>query len=297
MCGDKKMKKNILLILMFLFSENLFSQEKSFNFTDEKFEAGAMRSFDAIYYCLKCGKVDHMHCYSEFDIYCGGQSDASSKSMDSLIAFLYAHPEISVEVSNHTDVRGSFTYNMKLSGFKLISLTTRIKAAGISSSQITFMAYGESNPLISEKLIKKMPKGEREKAYKSNERTYLRIVAVDGSYNKDYIKPLWLNKEETKKIFGDADSVVVMDKYNYVFFEEKISSVLLHDKDSLYTKLIDFKSQPRSYAVSWRKGDMWIWIKLTASSFEQAINLSTIKKPKSDVNIHELKPHIEFDFR
>lgn len=291
------MRIQIVVILILGVTGNLFSQGKSFKFTDEKFEAGAMRSFDEIYYCIKCGKVDHMHCYGEYDIYCGDQSTASSKSMDSLIAFLYAHPEISLEISNHTDVRGSFTYNMKLSGFKLISLTTRIKAAGISSSQISFMAYGESNPVISEKQIKKMPKGEREKAYKSNERTYLRIVAVDGSYNKDYIKPLWLNKEETQKIFSDADSVVVMDKYNYVFFEEKINSILLHDKDSLYVKLIDYKIRPRSYAVSWRKGDMWIWMRLNDTAFEQGINLSAYKKPRVEVNIHEMEPHIEFDYR
>ncbi|MFZ5553436.1 MAG: OmpA family protein [Bacteroidota bacterium] len=291
------MKKSIFILTAMMISAGVFCQGKSFRFTDEKFEVGAMRLFDDIYYCTSCGKVDHMHCYTAFDSYCGERSDASSKAMDSLIAFLWAHPEVSIEISNHTDVRGSFTYNMKLSNYKLISLTTRIRQSGVDAGQVSFMAYGESNPVIDEKTIKKLPKAEREKAYRSNERTFIRIVSVDNKFNESYVTPKFADETKTTSIFSDADSVIVLDKFTYVFYEEKLVNAIRYDKNGNYDRLIDFKNKVREYAVCLRKGEVWLNVNLMTETFSLPVNLSAIKKPQVDVSVHELKPHIEFDFR
>jgi outer membrane protein OmpA-like peptidoglycan-associated protein len=54
------------------------------------------------------------------------------------------HPELKVELSSHTDSRGSIAYNDKLSNNRSSSCVDYIISKGISSKMISAKGYGES---------------------------------------------------------------------------------------------------------------------------------------------------------
>jgi outer membrane protein OmpA-like peptidoglycan-associated protein len=64
--------------------------------------------------------------------------------LDKLVAYMNAHPKYRVELSSHTDSRGSDKYNMKLSKNRAKSCVDYIISKGISKKMITAQGYGET---------------------------------------------------------------------------------------------------------------------------------------------------------
>lgn len=64
--------------------------------------------------------------------------------LDKLVAYMNAHPKYRVELSSHTDSRGSDKYNMKLSKNRAKSCVDYIISKGISKKLITAQGYGET---------------------------------------------------------------------------------------------------------------------------------------------------------
>jgi len=67
--------------------------------------------------------------------------------LDRMYKYLNDNPEISVEISGHTDNVGSEEYNMSLSNARANAVKDYLVSKGISSSRIITKGYGKSNPV------------------------------------------------------------------------------------------------------------------------------------------------------
>lgn len=86
----------------------------------------------------KTFKIDNI--YYDFDKY-EIRADAKPE-LDKLVRIMNENP-INVELGSHTDSRGSFSYNDKLSQNRAQSAVNYIVSTGISQSRITAKGYGE----------------------------------------------------------------------------------------------------------------------------------------------------------
>lgn len=71
----------------------------------------------------------------------------SSLELDRVVSLLKENPAIVIEMSAHTDAKGSDEYNFKLSDNRARSVMEYIISKGIDASRITSKGYGESKPV------------------------------------------------------------------------------------------------------------------------------------------------------
>ena len=67
--------------------------------------------------------------------------------LDRVVNLLAENPAIEIEMSAHTDSRGSDDYNYKLSDNRARSVMEYILLKGIATSRITSQGYGETKPV------------------------------------------------------------------------------------------------------------------------------------------------------
>ncbi|GAB3194640.1 outer membrane protein OmpA-like peptidoglycan-associated protein/tetratricopeptide (TPR) repeat protein [Pontibacter aydingkolensis] len=90
--------------------------------------------------------------------------------LDKLVQVLNDNPSISIELSSHTDVRGSDAYNQDLSQRRAESAVEYIISKGIDRSRITAKGYGES------RLVVKNATTDEE--HQRNRRTEFKVVRI-----------------------------------------------------------------------------------------------------------------------
>jgi peptidoglycan-associated lipoprotein len=107
-----------------------------------------------------------------------------------IVDFMRLNPDISIELSSHTDSRGSADYNKKLAQRRADSAVAYIVSKGIPNNRITAKGYGEDRPLVevdangkkivyTEAYINKLPSKElQEKAHDRNRRTEMEITNI-----------------------------------------------------------------------------------------------------------------------
>jgi outer membrane protein OmpA-like peptidoglycan-associated protein len=71
----------------------------------------------------------------------------SAVELDKLVDFMKQNPQLKVELSSHTDCRGSDKYNMRLSEKRAKSAVDYIVSKGVDVSRITAVGYGETRPV------------------------------------------------------------------------------------------------------------------------------------------------------
>ena len=72
---------------------------------------------------------------------------SSEPSLQLLLKFLEARPDVKIEVSGHTDSRGDAEYNMDLSQRRAESVKEYLEDAGVSPRRIIAKGYGETSPI------------------------------------------------------------------------------------------------------------------------------------------------------
>lgn len=78
------------------------------------------------------------------------ESTLRSKSkyeLNKLYEFMKNNPEVSIDVSGHTDSRGNDDYNMRLSKDRAQAVVDYLVRNGISSSRLKAIGYGETRPI------------------------------------------------------------------------------------------------------------------------------------------------------
>lgn len=71
----------------------------------------------------------------------------AEKSLQKVIAIMKEYPELKIEIGSHADVRGTESYNQRLSERRAQATLEYIVSQGIEEERITARGYGESMPL------------------------------------------------------------------------------------------------------------------------------------------------------
>lgn len=96
-----------------------------------------------------------------------GLKNQSKTDLNRLIKLLNGAPSLKIEISGHTDSRGSDSYNLKLSDDRAKSVKEFLVQNGIDSSRLEAKGYGESNPI---------DKSETEEGMAKNRRVEFKII-------------------------------------------------------------------------------------------------------------------------
>ena len=127
----------------------------------------------------------------------------SQKALDELVQLLNENPNITIELSAHTDCRGSDAYNEQLSQRRAESVVAYLIAHGIAADRLTPKGYGESNPkrikkrvaekyqflkegdVLTEEMISALPEELQEQCHQMNRRTEFKVLRTTyGMFDK-----------------------------------------------------------------------------------------------------------------
>ena len=103
----------------------------------------------------------------------------SVNELERLLKLLQENPTMRIEISGHTDTRGSAEHNQLLSQNRAKAVVDYLVEHGIDSKRLEFAGYGEAKPIISDAEIAKMKSAnEREEAHQQNRRTEFKILSM-----------------------------------------------------------------------------------------------------------------------
>lgn len=124
----------------------------------------------------------------------------SKEALDQLAVMLEDNPNVSIEMSAHTDRKGSEEYNIDLSDRRAKSVVDYLVDKGINASRLTWSGYGKTRPkTVTKRINKEFPQFEegteltpeyiltlseedQEAADQINRRTEFQVTAVDTDF-------------------------------------------------------------------------------------------------------------------
>ena len=107
--------------------------------------------------------------------------------LDKLVVILEDNPNISIELSSHTDDRSSVEYNQDLSQRRAESAVSYILSKGIDQSRIRAKGYGESQLIIQN--------AQTEEEHQINRRTEFKVTSYEFIGNSS-------DEDEEEKFFN-----------------------------------------------------------------------------------------------
>ena len=151
----------------------------------------------------------------------------SKNALDSLLLMLNENPNITIELSAHTDYRGAEAYNKKLSQKRAESVVKYLINHGIAADRLTAVGYGEEKPktigrkvaerypwlkendVLTEEFILKLKPEQQETANALNRRTEFKVLRTtynmfdkDGNLKNPPKKPVDKEVETDDDTFG-----------------------------------------------------------------------------------------------
>ena len=127
----------------------------------------------------------------------------SKTALDQLVVLLNQNPNVTIELSAHTDCRGSEAYNQRLSQQRAESVVAYLIAHGIAADRLTPKGYGESMPkrikarvaekyqflkegdVLTEEMINALPEELHEQCHQMNRRTEFKVLRTTyGMFDK-----------------------------------------------------------------------------------------------------------------
>ena len=127
----------------------------------------------------------------------------SQKALNELVQLLNENPNVTIELSAHTDCRGSDAYNEQLSQRRAESVVAYLIAHGIAADRLTPKGYGESKPkrikkrvaekyeflkegdVLTEEMISALPEELQELCHQMNRRTEFKVLRITyGMFDK-----------------------------------------------------------------------------------------------------------------
>lgn len=115
----------------------------------------------------------------------------AAKELDKLVTTLKDNPDISIELSSHTDSRQTDEYNEVLSDKRAKSAVNYLISKGIDGSRLTAKGYGESQLIVKN--------AQTEEEHQINRRTEFKVI----KYNKKIVRDEEV--DETDRFFDDQD--------------------------------------------------------------------------------------------
>jgi len=157
-------------------------QATAINYEDAVYRipfAVQVNCIDTVYYSLRLRTISEekfirlemvLYNFDKYSLRPEGEAE-----LDKLVAYMNAHPKYRVELSSHTDSRGSDEYNMRLSKNRAKSCVNYMLSKGISKKLITAEGFGET------KLVNNcgndVPCSEEE--HQANRRTELKLYTSE----------------------------------------------------------------------------------------------------------------------
>ena len=127
----------------------------------------------------------------------------SATALDKLVQTLNENPNVTIELSAHTDCRGSDQYNERLSQRRAESVVNYLISHGIAADRLTPKGYGESRPkkvkrkvaeknpflkdgdVLTEAFITTLPEKQQEQCHQLNRRTEFTVLRTTyGMFDK-----------------------------------------------------------------------------------------------------------------
>lgn len=85
----------------------------------------------------------------------------SAEALDGLVKMLTENPDVTVEMSSHTDRVGADDYNMRLSERRAKSVVDYLVGAGIDADRLTWKGYGKTRPkTVTKRVARQFPQFE-----------------------------------------------------------------------------------------------------------------------------------------
>ncbi len=121
----------------------------------------------------------------------------SKEGLDELIEMMEENPHITIELSSHTDYKGSNIYNRDLSARRAQSVVDYLIEAGVDGARLTAIGYGEEKPtvineiqaqehdflplgtVLTEEFILTLSEEQQEIANQINRRTEFKVTATN----------------------------------------------------------------------------------------------------------------------
>ena len=103
----------------------------------------------------------------------------SKDSLDFLVELLNNEESLVIELRSHTDSRGGASANMTLSQQRAETCVNYLIENGISADRLVPRGMGESELLVSDADIARLPEDARESAHQRNRRTRFTILRFD----------------------------------------------------------------------------------------------------------------------
>ena len=96
--------------------------------------------------------IDKLTLQVLFDVDKSTITEAGQKELQKAVTFVKKYPGTKIEVDGHTDNTGTAAYNQKLSERRAAAVKDYlIKEAGVDSSKITAVGYGQTKPVADNK--------------------------------------------------------------------------------------------------------------------------------------------------
>ncbi len=105
----------------------------------------------------------------------------SGTELEKVVKLLEGNPALRLEISAHTDSRGSDSFNEKLSQDRAQSVVHYLALAGIEETRLVAKGYGENQPVVKQAEIDKVTdEEEQEKLHQRNRRTEFKIISNEN---------------------------------------------------------------------------------------------------------------------
>ena len=146
----------------------------------------------------------------------------SAAALDKLVVMMNENPNITIELSSHTDYKGSDQYNEGLSQRRAESVVNYLIEHGVPSDRLTPKGYGEGKPktikrkvaekyaflkegdVLSEEYITKLPEEQQEQCNQLNRRT--EFIVLRTTYGLFDTEGKLIQKPQPKEPQRDSDS-------------------------------------------------------------------------------------------
>jgi hypothetical protein len=151
-------------------------------------------------------------------------------------------PGVKIQISSHTDERGTDPYNNKLSLERAQSVVDYLISSGISSSRLLAKGFGKSNPIFKN--------AQNEEQHQTNRRTTFQVIDYDSKATLNDV--VTLNEANTLK-----------EDYRLIFRVQVLVSAKKHDPDLYFAALknvvpnLSFYIQEQGAVYRYEAGDRY----------------------------------------
>lgn len=168
--------------------------------------------------------------------------ESSKIELQKLASMLRETPGVNIQISSHTDERGTDSYNNKLSLDRAQSVVDYLIASGISSSRLLAKGYGKSNPIFRN--------AQNEDQHQTNRRTTFQVVDYDS-------------KVASSDISSNTETSTIKLNSRLIFRVQVLVSSKKHDPDLYFAALknvvpnLSFYIQEQGAIYRYEAGDRY----------------------------------------